>query len=150
MVDSLPCIGCGAYNLAAVSLTHGLVPEADPEHGDARTCRLDELEADAGLVGRAGSWREHDRFRRAFEDFGDGDPIVAIDLASRTELAQIVHEVIGEAVVVIDQEQHRTGVGERGPWGQASRPGQGSLFGVMKQTSRPSSGSRPAQSSRDK
>ena len=37
------------------------------------------------------------------DDIGDADLVVAEDLAGRTELAQVVDEVVGEAVVVIDQ-----------------------------------------------
>ena len=101
-----------AHHLAAVDLADGLVAEADAEDGDVRAGRLDQLQADAGLVGRAGAGREHDALGLHLHDIGNGDLVVAEHLAGGTELAQEVDEVIGEAVVVIDQDEHGSGLGE--------------------------------------
>ena len=95
-----------ADHLAAVDLADRLVAEADAEQRDRRPGLGDQVEADAGLVGRARPRRQHDRLRLHADRRVDGDLVVAEDLARRTELAQEVDEVIGEAVVVIDQEQH--------------------------------------------
>ena len=87
-----------------------LLAEADAEE---RRLRLgggvDQLEADAGLVGVAGTGREHDALRMLRHGLADADLVVAPDFHLGAELAQEVEEVVGEAVVVIDQEVHRSG-----------------------------------------
>src|SRR5947209_20603797 len=50
-----------AHDLAAERLADGLQAEADAEHRDFFCCLFDELEANARLVRRAGTGREHDR-----------------------------------------------------------------------------------------
>ena len=95
-----------AHHFAAVDLPDGLMAEADAEQRNLRAGLGDEVEADAGLVGRAGAGREHDALGLQLQDFGDGDLVVAEHAAGCTQLAQVVDEVIGEAVVVIDQNQH--------------------------------------------
>ena len=57
------------------------------------------------------------------QHLGDRDLVVAEHLAAAPELAQEVDEVIGEAVVVIDQDEHGKGVGE--PEAAASRQALG-------------------------
>ena len=61
-----------------------------------------EREADAGLIGGAGAGRQEDRrwverHRRLHVDL-----VVAADGGLGPELAEIVEEVVGEAVVVVD------------------------------------------------
>ena len=97
----------GADDLAAEGLADRLVAEAD---ADERRAGLggggDQREADAGVVGGAGAGGEQDgggahRHRRLHVDL-----VVAADLRVGPELAQVVEEVVGEAVVIVDQEQH--------------------------------------------
>ena len=45
-------------------------------------------------------------FGFSFERRRNRDLVVAHDLGHRAKLAQVVDEVVGEAVVVIDQEEH--------------------------------------------
>jgi hypothetical protein len=95
------------HHLAAEYLPDRLVAEADAEHrqlGLGR--RLDEVHADTGLVGRAGAWREHDGAGFERQRLLDADLVVAVNGAARAEIAQEVDEVVGEAVVVIDEEEH--------------------------------------------
>ena len=49
-----------AHHLAAEDLADGLMTEADAEGRDGRRRLGDEIEADAGVVRRAGAGREHD------------------------------------------------------------------------------------------
>ena len=67
---------------------------------------LDQVEADAGLVRRAGAGRQHDRLGLAREHVVDRDLVVAMHDDVRPQLAQVVDEVEGEAVVVVDQQDH--------------------------------------------
>ena len=96
-----------AHHLAAEHLTDRLVAEADAQQrhlllgGGA-----DEIHADAGLVRRAGAGREHDAGGLQRHGLVDRDLVVAMHDALRAEIAQKVDEVVGEAVVIIDQENH--------------------------------------------
>ena len=76
-----------ANDLAAIGLADGLMAQAHAEDGYGRPGRLDQLQADAGLVGRAGTRREHDALRLHAHDVGNADLVVAEDLAGRAELA---------------------------------------------------------------
>src|SRR5690606_33593789 len=71
----------------------------------------------------------------------DRNLVVAVDVARRTKLAQEVDEIVGEAVVVIDEDQH----GER--VGDVSRARQASALGATNNVSRPAAGRTSAQSS---
>ena len=54
-----------ADDLAAERLADRLVAEADAEDRDLARSGGDQVEADAGLVRRAGAGRQHDRLRLA-------------------------------------------------------------------------------------
>ena len=72
-------------------------------------CLGDEVEADAGLVRRAGAGREHDRFRIGRDHGADGHLVVAMHDDVRPQPAQIMDQVEGEAVVIVDQNDHGPG-----------------------------------------
>ena len=81
----------------------------------------DQREADAGAVGIAGPGREQDRGRVHRHGRGHVQRIVAPDQGLDPELAQIMHQIVGKAVVVVDQQQHS---GPLRVWGLAcARPG---------------------------
>src|SRR5690348_1636129 len=91
-----------AHDLAAESLADRLVAEANAEDRDARRRGGDQVEADAGLVRRARAGREHDGVRLGGDHGARRHLIVTMHLDLGPELAEIVHEVEGEAVVVVD------------------------------------------------
>ena len=93
-----------AHDLAAERLAEGLVPEADAEERHRRAA--DELEADPRLVGRPRPRRDHDAVRLQGERVLDAHRVVADDLHLRPELAEVLVEVEGERVVVVDEEDH--------------------------------------------
>src|SRR2546422_9185284 len=57
--------------------------------------------------GRAGPGRDHDALGRHRHDPLDVRRVVAHDLEVGAELAQVLDEVVGERVVVVDDEDHR-------------------------------------------
>src|SRR5215472_11828066 len=87
-------------------LTDRLVTEADAEDWNFTCEALDQWHTDTRFRGRARSRREHDPFWFPGSDLLEGQRIVAIDLHVRPELTEILHEVVGKAVVVVDHEQH--------------------------------------------
>ena len=83
------------------------MPEANAEQGRFRLRRpFDEIEANAGLVRRAGSRRQHDMRRLERHRFGCRQCVVTAHIDLRPQFAEIMREVVDEAVVVIDQKQH--------------------------------------------
>ena len=98
--------GGRADDVAAECLADRLMAEADAEDRDSPRGGGDEVQADAGLVRSAGTGGEHDRFRLAREGVAYGELVVAHDLAPGANVAQEVDEVEGEAIVVVDQQDH--------------------------------------------
>src|SRR5579862_175433 len=94
------------HHLAAESLPDRLMPETDTEQGNGRRRLGDKIEADAGFVRRAGARREHDRLGGHRHDLGGRNLVVAMHDDVRPLLAQIMDEVEGEAVIVVDQNDH--------------------------------------------
>jgi polysaccharide deacetylase 2 family uncharacterized protein YibQ len=97
----------GADDIAAESLPHRLKAEADSEQRDVVFgTGFNEGEADSGMVriGRAGG--NHDAIRLEREGVFDCDFIVAVDKRFRAQIAQILDQVVGEGIVIIDQQDH--------------------------------------------
>src|SRR5690606_36714359 len=93
-------------DLAAGRLTHGLMAKANPENGKLLRRTREKLQTDAGLVGRAWARREDHRVRFALQRFVDAQGVVAVHFGCHAEVFDVVHEVVNEAVVVIDNENH--------------------------------------------
>src|SRR5262249_11071764 len=74
----------GAYHCAAIHLADRLVPKADAQGRDVRSRPLYQLQADAGLVGRAGAWRQHDAFWGDLQDLRNTDLVIAEHLTAGT------------------------------------------------------------------
>src|SRR5262245_8949025 len=98
--------GRRTHDPAAIDLADGLMAEADAEDRHCRPGPLDQLEANPGAVGIAWSGREHDRLGGFCQDLIHGDLVVAIDARGGAQFAEEMDEVVGEAVVVIDQREH--------------------------------------------
>src|SRR4051812_37589872 len=107
-----------AHHPPAEGLTDALVSETDSENGDgsrallrARTVQAtepaDRFQADPRLVGRAGARREHEALRVAPFELVHRDRVVAHDVELRAQLTQPLDEIVGERVVVIDDEDLR-------------------------------------------
>ena len=96
----------GADDLAAEGFAHCLVSQANTEYRSLAGELPDEVDADAGLVRGAGAGGDHDVVGFQGLDFVDGDLIVAADLDLRAEFSQVLHQVVGERVVVVEDEDH--------------------------------------------
>ena len=94
------------HHLAAEGVADRLMAEADAENRDFGGNRRDQIETDAGLLGRAGAGRKHDGVRIGVDDGGAGDLVIAVDANLRPQFTEIVHQVEGEAVVIVDQNDH--------------------------------------------
>src|SRR5689334_2801156 len=95
-----------AHHLAAEGLADRLMTKTDAEDRDARRGGSDQVETDAGLVRRAGAGREHNGVRFGGADVVRRHFVIAVHLDLGPELTEIVHEVEGETVVIVDQNDH--------------------------------------------
>src|SRR3954467_6486068 len=93
------------HDATAEGLRHRLMAEA---HAQGRHAGLREAAGDldrhAGLVGRARPGRDDDAVEAALEQLVDARAVVAHDLELAPQLAQVLDEVVGERVVVVDHE----------------------------------------------
>ena len=94
------------HHLAAQRRAHGLVPQAHTKKRQLAGEVADGLDADAGLGGRARSGRQYQAVGPQGGDARDGDLVVAEHAHVLAELTEILHQVVGEAVVVVDHQQH--------------------------------------------
>ena len=96
----------GVGDSSAERLADGLLAQADPQDRRLAGEVLDDINADAGLFRRAGTGGDHDLLRRHHFDVLDGHLVVAHHLDVGTQFAEVLVEVVGEAVVVIDKQDH--------------------------------------------
>ena len=107
MLDAavLPWTGSPRTTLPPNSADERLVAEADAEHRRARFGECPDRGAgDSGLGRRAGPGRDDHAVRAAREQLVDAGRVVAHNVDLRAELAQVLDEVVGERVVVVDDQ----------------------------------------------
>ena len=96
-----------ALDHPAEGLADRLVPQAHPEQGRAALrCGTDQLQADARLGRGARTGRNHQMVRLLGHDRGDGALVIAVDLHRGAQLPEILDEVVSEAVVIVDDDDH--------------------------------------------
>ena len=88
----------------AVGDADRLVPQAHAQHRDRWTQPLDELDADPRLLRPRRPGRDHDGVGPLRLDLGDRDLVVAGDGDIGADAGEQLHEVVGERVVVVEQE----------------------------------------------
>ncbi len=98
----------GPHDAASVGLADGLVPEAHAEDRQRPAERAEQLERDAGLVGGAWARGNEQPVGLLGADPRDVDPVVPVDLHLGAELAEVLHQVEGERVVVVDHQNARS------------------------------------------
>src|SRR5947208_5513588 len=110
----------GTHDRAAEGGADRLVPEADAEDGEPAREALDERHRDARLARRAWPGRDHDAVGAERRHLLQRDGIVAPHVDLGAELAQVLDEVVGEGVVVVDHEEpqrrHQRASASRTAW----------------------------------
>ena len=96
----------GVNDLAAKSLSNALVAEANAEQRDFTGEVLDRGNRNTGFVRRTGAGRDDKVLRIQFFDLLHGDFIVAVYQHFFAEFGEILHQVIGKGVVIVDHQQH--------------------------------------------
>ena len=103
----------GANDVAARRIADGLVAKADAQQRQFAGESLDGGARDSRFFRRARAGRD-DQVRRILAfDFVERDLVVAMDfeIEGRINLAEPLHEVVGERIVVVDQEDHGSTTG---------------------------------------
>jgi hypothetical protein len=108
-------LGC-AHHDGTEGLGDRLVAQADPQHGGALLGRrTDHRHGHAGAGGCAGSGGEQDSCDVEIGELVHVDGVVAPDDGADAELAEVLDQVVDEAVEVVDDENRAFGVGHRHP-----------------------------------
>ncbi len=104
------------HDLAAKRGADGLMPQADAQNGQSPGEILQHRHGDTRLGGRAGPGRNDDALGIERRDGFEIELIVAHGVHVLAEFAEILHQVVGKAVVVVDHQQHGglRGSGKRG------------------------------------
>ena len=86
------------------------MPQANSQHGNPRAKVLDQLFRNSRFARRTWSRRYDDPLRIERLDFGDADLVVAhnVDLQPVVDLSQPLYQVVGERIVVIEDENHHS------------------------------------------
>ena len=91
-------------HLATESLDDRLVAEADPERRRRRAEDEDQLDRDAGVDRPPWARRDDEAVGSELARLGDGQVVAAPDDDLGAQLLEQVDEVVGERVVVVDDE----------------------------------------------
>jgi hypothetical protein len=95
-----------ADDISPEDMADALMTEADAQDRNALTKGADHVTTDACFLWRALARGDTDVIRPLFGDLFQGDLIIPVDLHLRAHLAKVLDEVVGEGVVVIDDEEH--------------------------------------------
>ena len=95
-----------ADDVAAVNLPNALVAEADTEDRNFSAEMPNHIATDPRIGGRAGPGGNDYFFGSELLDVGNGNLVVALHKELRTQFAKVLNEVVGERIVVIDDEDH--------------------------------------------
>src|SRR5271157_3901648 len=98
-----------ADHLPAEGLADGLVAEAHAQHGHAPGKMPDQFDADSGVLRRARAGRDNDAVGMKFFNLADGDLVIAPHHYLFSQFAQVLDQVVGERVVVVQDEDHGSG-----------------------------------------
>src|SRR2546428_3920453 len=122
--------GCrGADDLATEGCADALVTEAHTQDRDMACQLRHQRRRDAGLVRGAGARRNHHRGGLHRSNLARCGLIVPEDADVARQLAQVLHEVVGERIVVVDNNDHGRGAVARSRYRvSASTRGGASTF----------------------
>ena len=95
-----------ANDFAAEGSTDGLMTKADTEDGTFSCQFFDKLDRNTRFLRSAGAGRDNDAFWFATRDFFDRNFIVAMDFYRAAKFAEILGEVVGKGIVVVEEKNH--------------------------------------------
>ena len=96
----------GSYDFPAEGFAQSLVSEANAQYRNLAGKVANQFDADAGLVRSAGARRDDDAVGTKSFDIGNAQLIVAADFDFGAQLSEILNEVVGKGVVIVEDEDH--------------------------------------------
>jgi hypothetical protein len=87
---------CGAYDVAAEGRANSLMSKAHPEHWHFSNEVAYEINADAGILWRAGTGRNYDALGLHCFHISNRNLVVTANLNLGTQLSQILHQVVSK------------------------------------------------------
>ncbi len=97
-----------ADDFAPENVADALVPQTHAKQREPGAEGADHLVGDARFFGGAGAGRHADALRFESLDFGDRHLVVAFDKELRPQLAEVLDEVVGERIVVVYHQKHKS------------------------------------------
>src|SRR3989442_947130 len=97
---------CGAHHFAAERLPDRLMAQTDAEGRPFARGGGDQGDGEARLVRRARAGREHRRGGLEAEHVRHAEGVVAVHYRLLPQLAEVLHQVVREGVVVVEDEEH--------------------------------------------
>ncbi|MNH25994.1 hypothetical protein D3C79_860220 [compost metagenome] len=94
----------GAHYITTEGLANGLVAQAYAEDRQLAGKVLDGLQRHTGFSRGARAGGDDNALGVQGFDLGDGQFVIANDLDLCTQLAEVLHDVVGEGVVVVDHQ----------------------------------------------
>ena len=98
-----------AHYLAAESFADTLMAQADAQHRHRPGEFAQDRNGDAGFGRSARTGRNHDRVGLQRASAGDIDRVVALDDNFDTEFTEVLHQVVGKRIVVVDHQELHEG-----------------------------------------
>src|SRR6478672_1174868 len=96
----------GSHNLASKCHSQRLVAETDTEYRQASREMLDHLDGDASFIGGARSRGDDDAVGLQRLDLLHRYLVVPVDPDIFAQLPEVLDEVVGKGIVIIDHQQH--------------------------------------------
>src|ERR687887_2791856 len=93
-------------NLTAEGCADTLVAQTNAENRYTLSKATNDIAGDARLLGCAGTGRNKDFIRMQSLDFIQRDFIIPKDLHIGAQLAEIMEQIVGEGIVVVDEKYH--------------------------------------------
>src|SRR5437764_9704007 len=94
----------GADNVAAESFANGLMSQADSEYWNLAGKVADQVDADARFIRSAGARGDHNPLGIHVFDLVHRDLIIASNFHLAAKFADVLHQVVGERIVVVEYE----------------------------------------------
>ena len=96
----------GAHNFSTENLTDRLMTKTNSQDREASGEMFDDFHGDPGFFGSPGTGRDQDLPWLKFFDLFEGNGVIAVNGHCRSQFSQILDEIIGKRVIIIDHQQH--------------------------------------------
>jgi len=94
------------YDFASEGGADGLMPKAYAQQGNLAGKVADNFDADASFMGGTRARRNQNALRIQVGNFTDRDLVVAADNNLVPQFADVLHQVVGKGIVVVEDEDH--------------------------------------------